>query len=565
MQRNTGPGSAMSEVVSITLILLLLVVIALVVYVVVFGQAHLAPKSAYISARGTNVNLSLGPGSYLNTIALFHFEGDAVNLNRSRSGDGMAPVGFNLLTPSGEMPAVRVSSLIADNTWNSGDTITIYEDASGYWVTDNITRRIEGTGTLGPLVDMPGGNYTVNIVDLQADLLVAAIPVSISGSAVTRYSPGLIATYYRDETWSSEVAKNIASRIRFADASGSSSYGYASDVTNWPSGYAGQTEHFSVTFDGFIKIETEDDYTFYLTSDDGSTLEIDGATVVNNGGLHAPQMRQGTIHLAPGYHPITVNMFERTGSAVVYLEESTPTVARAISTRLYHIPSTAPMADFVGIPNAGPADLKVQFTDRSIDATSWSWNFGDGPGVSYAKNPVHTYKTNGRYSVTLVASNTLGSTSVTKDDYITVGSFSPGFSASYYRGQTWSDLANSRIDSSIQFSDQGVSTWPSDMVGRQNDFSVTWDGYLYVPSADTYTFYLNSDDGSFMDLDGTANFINNGGDHSAREYTESVTLSEGYHHVVVRMYENGGTALAHLRFTNATVTSPQYVTNVWHI
>ena len=66
------------NVLLVSMIGLLLVVIALIVYVLIIGQAHIEPKSAYISARGMNVNLSIGPGSYANTIGLFHFQGDAV-------------------------------------------------------------------------------------------------------------------------------------------------------------------------------------------------------------------------------------------------------------------------------------------------------------------------------------------------------------------------------------------------------------------------------------------------------------------------------------------------------
>jgi len=572
MPRTPGTDSALSEVVSITLILLLLVVIALVVYVVVIGQAAIAPKSAYISARGTNVNMSLGPGSYLNTISLFHFEGDAVNLNRSRSGDGMAPVGFNLLTPSGEMPAVRASPLIADNTWNSGDTATIYEDASGYWVTDNITRRIEGAGTLGPLVDMPGGNYTVNIVDLQADLLVAAIPVSITGSAVPRYSPGLIATYYSDEAWNTKAATNVAGQIRFADTAAVAA-GYPSVVTNWPVGYIGKAESFSVEYTGFIRIDNEDDYTFYLTSDDGSMLVIDSTTVVNNGGLHSPRMVQGSIHLAPGYHPITITMYEHTGQAMVYLEQSTPTVARAFSTRLYHFPTTAPLADFTGRPTAGTAPLTVQFTDASVDAESWSWYFGDSSGGSHVKNPSHTYTNAGKYNVTLVATNSFGSTTARKDFYITVGSFSPGLNAHYYRGQSWTEVAGNRVDSRIRYADASATSatnptdetnWPQSIVGRQENFSVSWDGYLQVPAESDYTFYLTSDDGSWLWVD-DVQLIDNSGLHSYRTYTGTTHLAPGYHHIEVGMYENTGLAVARLEFQTPSMGSLQVVSDVWHM
>lgn len=45
-------------------------------------------------------------------------------------------------------------------------------------------------------------------------------------------------------------------------------------------------------------------------------------------------------------------------------------------------------------------DLTVSFTDASIDATSWFWEFGDG-GTSTEQNPVHTYGVIGMYEVVL--------------------------------------------------------------------------------------------------------------------------------------------------------------------
>jgi PKD repeat protein len=46
------------------------------------------------------------------------------------------------------------------------------------------------------------------------------------------------------------------------------------------------------------------------------------------------------------------------------------------------------------------ANGTVQFTDGSIKATSWSWDFGDGNN-STSQNPGHVYDTPGTYSVTL--------------------------------------------------------------------------------------------------------------------------------------------------------------------
>ncbi|NOX90080.1 MAG: PKD domain-containing protein [Calditrichaeota bacterium] len=79
-----------------------------------------------------------------------------------------------------------------------------------------------------------------------------------------------------------------------------------------------------------------------------------------------------------------------------------------------------PVADFSGSPTSGDAPLTVTFTDQSTnDPTSWSWDFGDG-GTSTEQNPTHTYNSAGNYTVSLTASNTYGSDTETKTDYITV-------------------------------------------------------------------------------------------------------------------------------------------------
>jgi parallel beta-helix repeat protein len=77
-------------------------------------------------------------------------------------------------------------------------------------------------------------------------------------------------------------------------------------------------------------------------------------------------------------------------------------------------------ADFTGNPTSGQVPLNVTFTDTSTHSpTSWAWDFGDG-GTSTVKNPVHTYRTNNTYAVTLTATGAGGASTMTKANYITV-------------------------------------------------------------------------------------------------------------------------------------------------
>lgn len=55
----------------------------------------------------------------------------------------------------------------------------------------------------------------------------------------------------------------------------------------------------------------------------------------------------------------------------------------------------------------GCTPFAVTFTNNSVNATAYSWNFGDG-STSSGTNPVHTYTTAGNYNVTLIASNVNG-------------------------------------------------------------------------------------------------------------------------------------------------------------
>ena len=48
---------------------------------------------------------------------------------------------------------------------------------------------------------------------------------------------------------------------------------------------------------------------------------------------------------------------------------------------------------------------KATFTNKSLNAYTFDWNFGDNTANSTDENPVHTYATNGTYKVILTASN----------------------------------------------------------------------------------------------------------------------------------------------------------------
>ena len=86
-------------------------------------------------------------------------------------------------------------------------------------------------------------------------------------------------------------------------------------------------------------------------------------------------------------------------------------------------PISAPTAEFTSNVIYGSAPFTVQFTDLSTSngTTTWAWDFNsDGVVDSTEQNPAYTYISPGNYTVILTVSNTCGSNTSTKENYVTV-------------------------------------------------------------------------------------------------------------------------------------------------
>ncbi|HET7118681.1 MAG TPA: family 20 glycosylhydrolase, partial [Hanamia sp.] len=76
---------------------------------------------------------------------------------------------------------------------------------------------------------------------------------------------------------------------------------------------------FGLQYRGYIDVPETGIYSFYLTSDDGSVLFIDGKTVVDNDGLHSAIERSGEIALEKGLHLFSLNFIEGGGGYTLRL------------------------------------------------------------------------------------------------------------------------------------------------------------------------------------------------------------------------------------------------------
>ncbi len=75
---------------------------------------------------------------------------------------------------------------------------------------------------------------------------------------------------------------------------------------------------------GYLRVCTEGEYTFWTESDDGSMLYVDTKRIVENGGKHPPQKKEGKVDLSPGFHVILVQFFQCEGGATLKVTYSGP-------------------------------------------------------------------------------------------------------------------------------------------------------------------------------------------------------------------------------------------------
>ena len=132
----------------------------------------------------------------------------------------------------------------------------------------------------------------------------------------------------------------------------------------------------------------------------------------------------GTAH---SYSQNPTHTYTKTGSYTVTLTASNSFGSRTASTinpiSVMVEGASPPVASFKYNPTSGNIPLTVSFTDTSTgNPTSWDWNFGEG-GITphaYSQNPTHIYTKVGPYTVTLTVSNSVGSSTATTINPISV-------------------------------------------------------------------------------------------------------------------------------------------------
>jgi hypothetical protein len=110
-----------------------------------------------------------------------------------------------------------------------------------------------------------------------------------------------------------------------------------------------------------------------------------------------------------------------------------------------------------------------------------------------------------------------------------------GLKGQYYTNTTWEgEPAVSKMDNMPHLKGETGYALLS-----TNTYSVKWDGWITISKSGTYRFATNSDDGSYLRLNGET-VVRNGGAHGLRKVSQERVLEKGIYPIEVLYFQIGG-------------------------
>jgi len=188
-------------------------------------------------------------------------------------------------------------------------------------------------------IDIPNGAKTLQLPDMKS-IRIAAVTVSEDANRLSKPAEPISVDFPRDPAMVKALTAKINEPISFDGVkplpavksettplqpglNWSYYEGRWRRLPNWskltplktgncltpelPAGHV--AENFGVVYEGYITIPATGAYTFYTTSDDGSTIAIDDLVITDNDGAHSEEEEAGYVMLAQGLHKVKVQYY----------------------------------------------------------------------------------------------------------------------------------------------------------------------------------------------------------------------------------------------------------------
>jgi uncharacterized protein (TIGR03790 family) len=142
-------------------------------------------------------------------------------------------------------------------------------------------------------------------------------------------------------------------------------------------------QHWGARFSGLIDVPFSGNWSFFINSDDGSELWINGNSVVQNYGMHGMVERSGFLNLSAGLHDFRIEFFQGGGPHGLVFSWQGPNTSKAAvpSSAFYVDGNVVPQADRLvhrwsledasGSTANNSVNLSANLTLTGMDASNW--------------------------------------------------------------------------------------------------------------------------------------------------------------------------------------------------
>ncbi len=199
-----------------------------------------------------------------------------------------------------------------------------------------------------------------------------------------------------------------------------------------------------------------------------------------------------------------LHTFSKAGTYTVTLYAENTSGGSDTETKEFYIEVLpTPIADFIANPTTVfIPDQEVFFRNLSMNADRYEWDFGDGT-TSTELNPSHTYDTEGKYGVSLIAQNSLGCAdtlayegliAATEGGTVRIPnafSPSPGISESGGNENSINDVFLPRVEGANKFKMLIYNKW-GELLFESDNQQTGWDGHYKgkLMPTDVYVYRL---------------------------------------------------------------------------
>ncbi len=295
-----------------------------------------------------------------------------------------------------------------------------------------------------------------------------------------------------------------------------------------------------------IEVPKTGEHQFFLTSDDGSKLLIDGQVIIDNDGIHNASTKGHSMHLTKGLHRIEVQFFQDTGGQRLKVEWRGPEIVRQIipssALRLAEPTNSFPVAANDTATTAQNTKVVIDVLKNDIDtdgdaiqlASLGQANHGD---VTLQGNKL-VYQPDSGFSGTDQFSYVISDGRGGEDSGQVTVTVGLGVSYEYYEGN-WNSLPD--FDSLTAVASGLQKDFSLTNRNKDDNFAFRFRSGLDVPNDGRYYIFLISDDGSKMFIDGKLVVNNDAKNKQGRRWKYNrIELTAGVHDIEVQYFEKTG-------------------------